>query len=102
MIRTRSGFRAQVAVERKIPNRNPEVRDWFWLWFRRFGNFTREWIGNVATVGTDENVPGTRRSETHISHLFRPLLPTFACCFMLSSFHCALCLESERVVRVGA
>ena len=53
-------------------------------------------------VGMDENVPGTGRLETYISHPFRSLLLTFAFCFMLSSFHCALGLESDRVVRVGA
>ena len=103
MIRTGSGFGAQIAIERKIPNGNTEVMDWFQLGFRRSGNFAREWIGNVAmTVGTDVNVPRTRRSETFISHPFGPLLPTFAFCFMLSSFHSALRLESERMVRVGA
>ena len=76
--------------------------DWFWLGFRRFEYFARERIGNVATVGTDENVLGIRRSETHISHPFGPLPSTFAFCFMLLCFHFALRLESERVVRVGA
>ena len=76
--------------------------DWFRLGFRRSGNFARERIGNVAMVGTDENDPGTGRSEMYKNHPFGPLLPTFAFYFVLSYFHYALCLESERVVRVGA
>ena len=30
-IRTGSGFRAQEAIERKFPNGNPDVTDWFRL-----------------------------------------------------------------------
>ena len=74
-IRTRSGFRAQGAVERKTSNENPDTMDWFWLEGSDSGNFARERIGNATTVGTDENVPGTGRAEPHISHSFSPPLP---------------------------
>ena len=84
-IRTGSGFRAQGAVERKFPNENPDVTDWFRLEGSGSGNFAWERIENVTTVGADENVPGTRRAELHI----KPPLPasssTFAFCF-----HCVL------------
>ena len=76
--------------------------DWFRLGLRSSGNFAREQIGNVATVGADENVPGTGRSEMHISHPFSPLLPPLLSVFILLCFRFALCLESEREVRVGA
>ena len=76
--------------------------DWFQLGLRRSENFARERIGNIATVGADENVLGTGKSETHISHPFGPLLPPLLFVFMLFCFHFALRLESERVVRVGA
>ena len=52
-IRTGSDFRAQGAVERKFPNGNPDVTDWFWLEGSGSKNFARERIGNVAMVGTD-------------------------------------------------
>ena len=74
-VRIGSGFRAQGAVERKVPNENPDVTDWFRLEGRGSGNFARERIGNVATVDTDENIPGTEGLERHISHPFCPLLP---------------------------
>ena len=76
--------------------------DWFRLEVSSSGNFAWEWIGNVAMVGADENVPGTRRSETHISHPFSPLVPHLLSVFMSLCFQVALRLESERVVRVGA
>ena len=101
-IRTGSGFRAQGAVKRTPTNGNPDITDWFWLEVSSSGNFAREQIGNVATVGTDENVPGTRRLETHISHPFSPLLPHLLSVFISLHFQVALRLESERVVRVGA
>ena len=101
-VRTGSGFRAQGVVERKFPNRNPDVTDWFRLEGSGFGNFSREWIGNVATVCADRNVPRTGRLETHINHLFRPLLPPLLSAFTVLRFCFVLCLESERVVRVGA
>ena len=100
-IRTGSGFRAQGVVKQKPSNGNPDITDWFRLGVSSSGNFAREWIGNVATVGADENVPGIGRSETHISHPFSPLLPHLLSVFMLLCF-LVLCLESERVVRVGA
>ena len=100
-VRTGSGFRAQGAVERKNPNGNPDITDWFRLAERDSGNFARERIGNVATVGTDENIPGTAGSERHISHPFRPLLPYLLFAFVIFSL-VFLRLESERVVRVGA
>ena len=52
-VRTGSGFRAQGAVERKFPNGNPDVTDWFRLEGSGSGNFAQERIGNVATVGAD-------------------------------------------------
>ena len=99
-IKTGSGFRAQGAVERKTSNRNPDTTDWFRLEGSDSGNFARERIGNVTTVGTDENVPRTRRAELHISHSFSPPLPHLLSVFIVCCF--ALRLESERVVRVGA
>ena len=84
-IRTGSGFRAQGAVERKTFNGNPDTTDWFWLEGSDSGNFARERIGNVATVGMDENVSGTGRAEPHISHSFSPPHP-----HLLSVFICVL------------
>ena len=91
-IRTGSGFRAQGAVERKTFNENLDTTDWFRLEGSDSGNFAREWIGNVATVGTEEIVLRTGRAEPHISHSFSPphphLLSVFICvlfsfCFVL-------------------
>ena len=101
-IRTRSNFRAQEAVKRKTSNGNPDTTDWFRLERSGSGNFARERIGNIATVGTDENVPGIGRSETFISHPFSPPLPHLLSAFQLLCFQFVLRLESERVVRVGA
>ena len=101
-IRTGSGFRVQGVVERKFPNRNPGVTDWFRLEESGSGNFAREWIENVTTVGTDVNVLGTGRVEPHISLPFRPPLPHLLSVFIVCCFHFALRLESERVVRVRA
>ena len=100
-IKTGSGFRAQGAVKQKTSNGNPDTTDWFRLEGSGSGNFAREQIGNVATVGTNENVPGTGRSKMHISHPFSPL-PHLLSVFLLLCFQVILCLESERVVRVGA
>ena len=101
-IRTGSGFRAQGAVKRKTSNGNPDTTDSFRLEGSDSGNFARERIRDVATVGTDENVPGTGRSEMHISHPFIPPLPHLLSVFLLLCFQFVLRLESERVVRVGA
>ena len=101
-IRTRSGFRAQGVVQRKTSNGNPDTTDWFRLEGSGSGNFARERIGNVATVGTNDNVPGTGRSEMHISHPFSPPLPHLLSVFLLLCFQVVLRLENERVVRVGA
>ena len=101
-IRTGSGFRAQGAVKWKTSNGNPDTTDWFRLKGSGSENFVWEWIGNVATIGADENVPGTGRSETLISHLFNPPLPHLLSVFLLLCFQFVLRLESERVVRVGA
>ena len=101
-IRTGSGFRAQGAIKRKTSNRNLDITDWFRLEGSGSGNFARERIGNVATVGADENIPGTGRSETHINNPFGPLLPHLLSVFLLLCFQFVLRLESERVVRVGA
>ena len=101
-IRTGSGFRAQGVVERKTSNENPDTTDWFRLEGSGSGNFARERIGNVATVGANENVSGTGRAEPHISHPFSPPLPHLLSVFIACCFCFALRLESERVVRVGA
>ena len=101
-IRTGSSFRAKGAVKRKTSNGNPDTTDWFRLEGSGSGNFAQERIANVATVGTDENVPGTGRSEMHISHPFNPPLPHLLFVFLLLCFQVVLRLESERVVRVGA
>ena len=101
-IRTGSGFQAQGAVKRKTSNGNPDTMDWFRLEGSGSKNFAQERIGNVAMVGMDENVPGTGRSEMHISHLFSPPFPHLLSIFLLSCFQVILRLESERVVRVGA
>ena len=101
-IETRSGFQAQGAIKRKFPNGNPDVTDWFRLERSGSGNFARERIGNIATVGADENVPGTGRAEPHISHPFSPPLPHLLSVFIACCVQFALRLESERVVRVGA
>ena len=89
-IRTGSGFRAQGAGERKNFNGNPDTTDWFRLEESDSRNFARERIGNVATVGADENVPGTGRAEPHISHSFSPphphLLSVFICVLFLFCF----------------
>ena len=91
-IRTGSGFRAQGTVEWKTFNGNPDTTDWFRLEGSDSGNFAWERIGNVATVGVDENVPGTERAEPHISHSISPphphLLSVFIC--ILLSFCFAL------------
>ena len=68
-VRTGSGFRAQGAFERKIPNGNPDVTDWFQLERRGSGNFARERIENVATVGTDENISGTEAHQKAVDKL---------------------------------
>ena len=101
-VTTGSGFQVQEAVERKFPNGNPDVTDWFRLEGNGSGNFARERIGNVATICADKNVLGTGRLETHISHPFRPLLPPLLSVFIVLRFHFALRLKSERVVRAGA
>ena len=89
-IKTGSGFRAQGAVEPKTFNGNLDTTDWFRLEGSDSGNFAREWIGNVATVGADENVLGTGRAEPHISHPFSPphphLLSVFICVLFLFCF----------------
>ena len=101
-VRTGSDFRAQGAVERKTSNGNPVTTDWFRLKGSGSENFTQERIGNVATVGADENIPGTGRAEPHISHSFSPPLPHLLSIFIACCFRFALRLESKRVVRVGA
>ena len=99
-VRTGSGFRAQGAVEWKTSNENLDTTDWFRLEVSYSGNFAQERIGNVATVGADENIPGTGTAEPHISHSFSPPIPHLLSIFIMCCF--ALCLENERVVRVGA
>ena len=81
-IRTGSGFRAQGVVKRKFPNGNPDIMDWFRSGRSRSGNFARERIENVATVGADENGPGTEKSRTAYKPPLPPSSPTFAFCFI--------------------
>ena len=91
-IRTGSDFRAQEAVKRKFPNGSPDVTDWFRSGRSGSGNFARERIENVTTVGADENGPGTEESGTAYKPPLPPSPPTFAFCFhcVLSSFcYCA-------------
>ena len=85
-IKTGSSFQVQGAIEQKFPNRNLGVTDWFRLEGSGSGNFARERIENVATVGTDENVPGTGRAEPHISLPFRPPLPHLLSVFIVCFF----------------
>ena len=92
-IRTKSGFRAQGAVKRKFPNRNPDVTDWFWSGRSGSGNFARERIENVATVGADENGPETEESGTAYKPSLPPSSPTFAFYFI------ACCLRFAIVLR---
>ena len=91
-IRTGSDFQVQGAIERKTFNGNPDTMDWFRLEGSDSGNFAWERIGNVTTLGADENVPGIGRAEPHISHSFSPphphLLSVFIC--VLFSFFFAL------------
>ena len=89
-IRTGSGFWAQGAVERKFPNGNPDVTDWFRLGEGGSKNFARERMENIARVGTDVNVPGTGRAEPNISHPFRPPLPHLLSAFIVCYFAIAL------------
>ena len=72
-------------VERKFPNKNPEVMEMFWLRFGGSRNFTRERKGNVSMVDMDVNVPGTGRAETNINHpsdLSAPHLFSSLSCFL--------------------
>ena len=85
-IRTGSDFRVQGAVERKTSNGNLDTTDWFRLEENDSGNFARERIGNVATVGADENVPGIGRAEPHISHSFSPPHPHLPSVFICVLF----------------
>ena len=89
-IETGSGFRAQGAIERKFPNGNLDVTDWFRLGKGGSRNFAQERMENVATVGTDENVLGTRRAEPNISHPFQPPLPHLLSAFIVCCFAIAL------------
>ena len=89
-VRTGSSFRAQGAVERKFPNGNLDVTDWFRLGKGGFRNFARERIENVATVSTNVNVPGIGRAEPNISHPFRPPLPHLLSAFIVCCFAIAL------------
>ena len=53
--------------------------------------------------GTDVNILGTNRVETHINHAIQSFFPTLAfLVFMLPCFSFVLHLERERVVKVGA
>ena len=92
-IRTGSGFRAQGAVKQKFPNRNPDVMDWFWSRRSGSGNFARERIENVATVGVDENGPGTDESGTAYKPPLLPSSPTFAFCFFACYLRFAIALR---------
>ena len=92
-IRTGSGFRAQGAVQRKFPNGNPDVTDWFRSGRSGSGNFARERIENVATVGADENGPGTKESGTAYKPPLPPSSPIFAFCFLAYYLRFAITLR---------
>ena len=92
-IRTGSSFRAQGAVKRKFPNGNPDVTDWFRSGGSGSGNFTREQIENVATVGADENGPGIEESGTAYKPPLPPSSPTFAFCFIACCLRFAIALR---------
>ena len=96
-VRTESGFRAQGPVERKTSNRNPDTTDWFRLEGSDSGNFARERIGNIATIGADENVLGTGRAEPHISHSFSPPNPHLLSVFIAFCFRFALRLAGLSI-----
>ena len=82
-IRTKPSFRAQRVVKRKSFHGNPDTTDWFRLEGNGSRNFVRERIGDVATVGADENVPGTGRSENTYKPPLQPSSSTFAFCFSI-------------------
>ena len=92
-IRTGSGFRAQGAVQRKFPNGNPDVTDWFQSGRSGSGNFARERIENVATVGADENGRGTEESGTAYKPPLPPSSSTFAFCFLACYLRFAIALR---------
>ena len=91
-IRTGSGFRAQGAVKRKFPNGNPDVTDWFRSGRSGSRNFTRGRIENVASVGADENSPGTEESGTAYKPPLPPSSPTFASSFIACCLRFAIAL----------
>ena len=82
-IRTGSGFRAQGAVKRKTSNGNPDTMEWFRLEGSGSGNFARERIGDVATVGAHENNPGNREIGNAYKPPLQPSSSTFAFCFLV-------------------
>ena len=92
-IRTGSGFQAQGAVKRKFPNGNPDVTDWFRSERSGSGNFARERIENVATVGADENGLGTEESGTAYKPPLLPSFPTFSFCFIACCLRFAIALR---------
>ena len=92
-IRTGSGFRAQGAVQRKFPNGNPDVTDWFRSGRSGSKNFARERIENVATVGANENGPGTEESGTTYKPPLPPSSATFAFCFLAYYLRFAITLR---------
>ena len=92
-IRTKSSFRAQGAVKRKFPNRNPDVTDWFRSGKSGSGNFARDWIENVATVGADENGPGIEESGTAYKPPLSPSSPTFSFYFLACYLRFAIALR---------
>ena len=76
--------------------------DWFRSGRSGSGNFAREQIENVTTVGADENGPGTEESGIAYKPPFRPPLPHLLSVSLHAIYVLLLRLESERVVRVGA
>ena len=86
-------------VERKLPNRNPEVTELFRLWLGGFGNFARERKANVSMVDTDVNVPGIGRAETDINHpsdLSSPHLLSSLSYFHTSLLLCCFALRERK------
>ena len=92
-IRTGSSFRAQGVVQRKFPNGNPDVTDWFRSGRSGSGNFAQERIENVATVGADENGPGTEENGTTYKPPLLPSSLTFAFCFLACYLRFAITLR---------
>ena len=74
-------------------NGNPDVTDSFQSGRSGSGNFAWERIENVATVGADENDPGTEESGIAHKPSLPPSSPTFAFCFLACYLRFAIALR---------